>query len=501
MLVQNVANLVWSYATLGVVDDPLMASISAAAVSQMEEMDSQNLSNIAWAFAVNALEDLPLFDALASRSINQLSSHDGDAQHLSNMAWSFATIQYEHGPLFTAISAASLRSIAVFEGLNISNTFWSFATLSRRDGPLLDALASAAILRITYLAAQDLSNSVWSCARLAFCNLPLLDAIASRARASSCQFVAQDLANTVWAFAYFLYADGPLFEAISEAAMRKISDFISQNMATTAWALEELDCIHEPLLHALSKEVLLKIDSMDFMPMATLLDRRLWPESHAAMASRLFPLIDDFCARLLQASSLEFWRGGGYQHFVLEFGVGNFGAVGGRYLYSKLGIFDPDEDFLLRASGHVPRIGRMMADTYVADGADFLRQRVVTYAEFELRSPDLREPLRGSGCHENGRTYASSWIAPVRPPLCPYADRGTCSEFRMLASFCDAIAQADPQGTSSASGRAEISGFVRALVSGPCCVSCVGAFAQFRRLFPAVVVSVAAGGVPEPLQP
>merc|ERR1711972_547913 len=142
----------------------------------------------------------------------------------------------------------------------------------------------------------------------------------------------------------------------------------------------------------------------------------------------------------------------------------------------------PDAHFLNQAEKHIPRIGRMMAATYSSDGVDFIRQHVLTYAEYEFSSPDLAYPLRGAGNHENGRTCNSRWLTHVRPPFCPFADRGTCSEFRMLASFCDIIAFADPHGAGDSEARNKFTGYLRALVSGPCCVSCLGAFAQFSLL-------------------
>merc|ERR1712060_844701 len=137
-----------------------------------------------------------------------------------------------------------------------------------------------------------------------------------------------------------------------------------------------------------------------------------------------------------------------------------------------------------------------MADKYISDGGEFIRQRVFTYAEYEFVSPDLAEPLRGTGNHENGRTYNSRWLTPVQPPFCPFADRGTCSEFRMLSSFCDLISFADPHSAGDSEARNKFTGFLRALVSGPCCVSCVGAFAQFSLLFPNIDIRIAAGKMP-----
>mmetsp|Transcript_21889 Transcript_21889/g.49879 ORF Transcript_21889/g.49879 Transcript_21889/m.49879 type:complete len:238 (-) Transcript_21889:21-734(-) len=232
--------------------------------------------------------------------------------------------------------------------------------------------------------------------------------------------------------------------------------------------------------------------------MATLLDRPLWPDCHRALEGRFFALLDHFAEALPRA--LDFWRGGGYQQLVLDFGVGNFGSVGCRRIYSRLGISWPSDEFLLRAREHLPRIGRMMGEAYTSDGVDFVRQHVLTYAEYDFTVPSLPAPLRGAGLHANGCAYASRWLTAVRPPFCPNADRATCSEFRMLAGMCDFLAHADPQGAASADGRAQFTGLLQALVSGPCCVSCVGAFAQFRLLFQSIDVQVAAGKMPAVLE-
>lgn len=258
-----------------------------------------------------------------------------------------------------------------------------------------------------------------------------------------------------------------------------------------SWAFEELNFEHQPLLDAISGTVLRSIERIEPMPMATLLDRRLSPECHEALQRRLFPLLDAFYARIVPASN--FWRDGGYQRLVLDCQIGNFGAVGGRYLLSKLGIPSPPVDFISRGQAEIPRLGRMMGDVYMSGGADFLRQRVLSYAEYTLTAPGAPLPVQGAGCYENGRAYASRWLTPVQPPFCPFADRGTCSEFRMLASLCDLLARADPRSAADEEGRKRFGGRLCVLVSGPSCVSCLGAFAQFRFLFPGILIQVAAG--------
>eukprot|EP00811_Abedinium_folium_P002453 NODE_1224_length_2554_cov_4.608158.p1 GENE.NODE_1224_length_2554_cov_4.608158~~NODE_1224_length_2554_cov_4.608158.p1 ORF type:complete len:473 (+),score=72.33 NODE_1224_length_2554_cov_4.608158:1011-2429(+) len=451
---------------------------------------------MAWAEAALAVENLPLLQALASSSI-RIITEALDAQHLSNTVWAFATLEYEHGPLCNAISAAALRTLSDYVGQSLSTTFWSFSTLSRRDSPLFAALSKAAIPRRSLMAGQDISNTAWSCAQLAFAHPPLLQSLASAAlpRIRDCQ--AQDLANTAWSFAYFLYTDTPLRAALSSSAIPTIQDFIPQNLATISWALEELAFEDGPLLDAISSAALRSLGEMEPMPIATLLDRPLSLECHDALRPSLLRVISCFADALL-AAPLEFWRGGGYQRLVCELGVGNFGCFGCRCLYDRLSIELPADEFLCRANAHVPRLGRMMADTYNSDGADFLRQRVLTYAEYEFVVPGVPSPLTGAGVHENGRTAGTRWLTPVQPPFCPYADRGTCSEFRMLAGFCEDLARSHPHVASDAKVRALVRGMVQVLVSGPCCVSCVGAFAQFRLLFPGIEVRVAAGKAPLP---
>jgi len=362
---------------------------------------------------------------------------------------------------------------------------------SRRDGPLFAAIAEAAIRRLHHLAAQDLSNMAWSCSKLAMVHDPLLAAIASAAIPRMRVFVAQDLANTAWSFAYFLVQNVPLLQSIAEQAKRLICDFNHQNLATTAWALEELGYQDNPLLSAISAAVMTSIDIMDPMSMATLLDRPFQQRCRALLEDRFFQIVDSFHNAMIP--SLEFYRDGRYQRLALHCRIGNFGVSGGRYLYSKLGISVPDSMFLRRALDHIPRIGRMIGDRYSYDGIDFVRQRVMTYAEHELVLDSLRAPVRGSGTYENARTVGNRWLEPVQPPFCPHADRSTCSEFRMWSSICEMIECIEPRAVGDSIARKRITGSINALVSGPCCVSCIGAAAQFRLLFPNVIIFLAAG--------
>lgn len=61
--------MAWAFATLGVMNEPLMNAISAAALRKRTDYRTQNLSNTVWAYATLALLDGPLFQAISASSI------------------------------------------------------------------------------------------------------------------------------------------------------------------------------------------------------------------------------------------------------------------------------------------------------------------------------------------------------------------------------------------------------------------------------------------------
>eukprot|EP00747_Dinoflagellata_sp_TGD_P112627 gnl/TRDRNA2_/TRDRNA2_171521_c4_seq1.p1 gnl/TRDRNA2_/TRDRNA2_171521_c4~~gnl/TRDRNA2_/TRDRNA2_171521_c4_seq1.p1 ORF type:complete len:289 (-),score=38.68 gnl/TRDRNA2_/TRDRNA2_171521_c4_seq1:56-841(-) len=250
----------------------------------------------------------------------------------------------------------------------------------------------------------------------------------------------------------------------------------------------------ELVSHSVCTEASEQIDLLEPEALATLADRDLELECSKLIRCRLSTLVDRFYDGMPR--SLEAWKTGSYQQLVSDFRVGNFGVLGSRLLYSRIGVFEPDEAFQRRACEQIPRLGRMMGEAFVVDGAAFVRTRVLTYAEYTFASPRLHVPLHGAGLHENGRAAEARWLTTVLPPFSPFADRGTCSEFRMLTSLCEALSLADPEGMANDASRREFTGFLKALVSGPCCVSCVGAVAQFVLLFPGINVQLAGGRLP-----
>jgi hypothetical protein len=59
---QGIANLLWAYATVGIIDKHLFTSFAPAVKLVLSQCNSQNVANIAWAYAVANVNDPSLFN-------------------------------------------------------------------------------------------------------------------------------------------------------------------------------------------------------------------------------------------------------------------------------------------------------------------------------------------------------------------------------------------------------------------------------------------------------
>jgi len=70
---QHLANTVWSFATLGLADAPILTSIASASRRTIGEFGPQGLANTVWAYAKLAVLDAPLLDAISAAAIAIIS--------------------------------------------------------------------------------------------------------------------------------------------------------------------------------------------------------------------------------------------------------------------------------------------------------------------------------------------------------------------------------------------------------------------------------------------
>ncbi len=59
---QSIANLLWAYARVGIIDQHLFTSFAPAVKSDLDQCNSQDVANVAWAYAVANVNDPLLFN-------------------------------------------------------------------------------------------------------------------------------------------------------------------------------------------------------------------------------------------------------------------------------------------------------------------------------------------------------------------------------------------------------------------------------------------------------
>jgi len=74
LLPQNLTNIVWALASLGVPDRPLMYAISSEFLRKITECNGQNLANTVWAFATLGVLHHPLLNAISAQAIKSIIS-------------------------------------------------------------------------------------------------------------------------------------------------------------------------------------------------------------------------------------------------------------------------------------------------------------------------------------------------------------------------------------------------------------------------------------------
>ncbi|KAL3149096.1 hypothetical protein ABBQ32_001939 [Trebouxia sp. C0010 RCD-2024] len=163
---QEVANTLWSYATLG--------------------HDPNNL----------------LLDAMAGQMAQNIQHFRPQA--VSNSLWAYAKLGYNPGrEVLDAAAHRVLHSLTQYTSQEVANTLWALATLEHYPGgQLLDASAIQIGRRMEQFSPQDITNSVWAYAKLFHhpCN-DLLQFAAMYCLRHWHRFKPQEVANMFWALA------------------------------------------------------------------------------------------------------------------------------------------------------------------------------------------------------------------------------------------------------------------------------------------------------------
>jgi hypothetical protein len=244
-----IANLVYAYALLGYNPrfnggSTLFENAAHVAIRKLHGFNSQNLANTVWSFATLEMPHADLFgcigDHIASMSHKDMCLFK--PQEFANIVWAYATSSEQHPELFKKIGDVIVsRDLSSFNSQDLSNIVWAYATSSEQHPELFKKIGDVMIVSrdLSSFNSQSLSNIVWAYATSSEQHPELFktigDVIVSRDLSS---FNSQDLANIVWAYATENEIHPELFHKVADVieGSKLLRSFNAQNLANIAWA-------------------------------------------------------------------------------------------------------------------------------------------------------------------------------------------------------------------------------------------------------------------------
>jgi len=537
---QELSATAWAFAQLRFQDQTLHNAIATVALARIRYLNAQTISNIAWSMATWGVTDEPLLTAISSPAIPRISMFR--PQELANTSWAFAKLEYRDQPLFYALSAESLRKLEQFTMLDLANSAWACASILVLHWPLLDSIASASISKISFANCQDLANTSWAFASITFSHRPLLDAISAAALPRISEFTPQNLSMTAWAFANLAFVDEHIFTAIGEAAILILFDFEVRYISSLLWSVSQ-NAVLQDLLGEMNRSepsVLsmpwntsvesaacepqgCKLKALICKLASALVFRSAEWKGHSlcSLANALWPVrplsisdVDTTCVIQPDLWSLveNLWIAeidrvalaisafkevpvdpGVYVPALQATGCFHAGPYYTQYLLEKLGIPNASLDFV--ASSRARLFAVRMSDAKCDVGIMCYVDCSMTAAGFEgTPPPSVVDQMQFiSGKQLPSEVQSSSCVSRasllVSAPL--MHDRSGHAEFLALCKLVMLIEDSLGIDVHSAPERARVQGTVRLYVDRHPCLSCTGAFWQFRALFPGVTFNVA----------
>ena len=187
------------------------------ATRRAAELGPQDIANLLWAFASIRYRARPLFRALAAAAALQ---PDGafKPQELSIVAWSLASMAHAEPGLFERLAPEAARLAPRMSPQNLSNTLWAYAKAGHRAPGLFAALGRQAAARSGALSSQNIANVLWALATASSADSRVLaaDEAGAEREEEEARRVVAVLAEEVWA---------------------RGTDFRAQELSASAWAL------------------------------------------------------------------------------------------------------------------------------------------------------------------------------------------------------------------------------------------------------------------------
>jgi hypothetical protein len=249
---QNLANILWAYATLDIEHPVLFKRVGDHVASDsLKSYIPQDFSNIVRAFATAGVQHAELFETVGDH-INKLDDWKSfDPQAISNTVWAYATVGVQHAALFEKVGTHihQLDNLEEFTLQAFANTVWAYATAEMRHNALFEKVGNHVnqLDNLKAFTSQNLASIVWAFATANQLRSDLFEkvGIAVSNRGDFQSFNIQNLSNIAWAYAV-ANADSPmvfndnLTLALKDREHQSIPDNLYQLYQWHLWQTKEL---------------------------------------------------------------------------------------------------------------------------------------------------------------------------------------------------------------------------------------------------------------------
>eukprot|EP00929_Paragymnodinium_shiwhaense_P097298 TRINITY_DN59034_c0_g1_i2.p1 TRINITY_DN59034_c0_g1~~TRINITY_DN59034_c0_g1_i2.p1 ORF type:complete len:939 (-),score=231.37 TRINITY_DN59034_c0_g1_i2:676-3492(-) len=507
---QDVGNTIWALATLMYRHEAALAGLCSAAFSLAERFDQQGLSITMWSLATLGYKNMNLMHCLTSNATERIKTFK--SQGMSNITWACAKFQFQQKCLLMTVAEEAIPRLDEFDPQHMSILAWAYATLEFPNRPLLTALCRAATRKMHLFSAQHMANMTWAMATLAHKDEEYLQAMTRQALTQAAEFNPQECSNLAWALALLTFRNDELLEILSRRSQEIVEDFIPQNLGNSAWAYNRLGYRDEMLMKTLTRQAARMLPECQGQEILDLLEAlgtggyedvvdecdlnfiSNWIVERSAGATTFikqqaglaleWPRLSDFDRALAVQD---------YRDQLAAFNVIGLGYNYTASILEELGVHLPSGDSLVNwkeaASAAAEGVMNASDASKNAEAQEGLKAcRTVCVYRYSLSAPSQGKAARREPSGVASSQAVDAWeLGLVAATLKHH--RGGDGEFQALQSCARACL--DELGLDPLTGAgAAVEGEVWLHVSEVPCLSCVGAMAQFRRLFPKVSLCV-----------
>lgn len=234
---QNMANIVWAYATTEQAHQELFNAIAQEATPRLQEFSPKQLANLTRAFSKyppkSSIAEI-IFDRIATEVVDRGLGPGPESftpQGLTMMAHSFATVGHTSDEEFwNAVEESAIKRIDEFGCLECVQMAWAFATIERSSDELFRYLERIAISNISTFNSQGLSNLSWAFSVLGYDSLPLFQAIAERSIKKMNEFKPKEKAMLVLSFSRIGHHFPLVFDKVASLSISELESFGSLDL-------------------------------------------------------------------------------------------------------------------------------------------------------------------------------------------------------------------------------------------------------------------------------